>query len=347
MNEILIIAERDKTIINRLFQSGESLPSDHQIPYYLPTEDAVNKIFNQMKEESLIGGNKVELIWIDTIEDVKAILQRISSNTVFLPLIDGFWPFAGTPIINLIRSFGGIVFGSGPSASGISQNKFTQFSILKSLKIPTPETIQYTIGASPLDAIDRFIVKPIDMGNYIGIFDDGVDCDWEDATQVAQRVQALYGRQAIIQEYIDGLYTRASFVGKTSNGLDVGVHTFPEDKEGHIKDKWVDFENYFKKYSRCDAVCNTDVVFETIDESVKHGNVSQKAKDNTFSALARLVKNIDLGGIFTVDIIIREDTPYFLEINTNPFFRNVALNAYCQEKWGCDVISAIYREICS
>ncbi len=342
---IYILAEKPQAVLERLALHGRKTISDPQFPYYLPEEISVVKDWHLMSEVASRNGDDVELIWLDTIEDVKKLFELIDKNVYFLPLTDGYSPFLGTPLIALLRSLGANVFGSGVVSSAASQNKYVQFALFRSLGIPTPDTWLQDIQEEPSNTKCRYIVKPIDFGNSIGIFDDGIECDWKHARIVAERINSCYKRKAIIQCYIDGMYCRASFIGNDVTSSNIGVHVFLGENDQHTSVQWLGFAEYFDKYKRRDALLNTDVTFLDLNSAKRDGHISTKACDALRMHLEKLLKSIDLAGIFTIDIVIQGDVPYFIEINTNPFLRNVALKAFCKERFGSDVMTALYESI--
>lgn len=342
---ICMLGERPQAILNRLALRRQSHPGDIQFPYYLPDEGAVVATSRVLHEVASAHGDNAELLWIDTRNDIRKALRKIRRDTVFWPVTDGYSPFLGSSLIGLLRGFGGQVFGSGPAATAFSQNKYMQYALFRSLGISTPETWHSWAEIASPDCGDSYIAKPVDLGNSIGIFDDGVACGWQDAIVVADRILASYGRQAIIQNYIDGIYCRASFVGANPIAGNIGVYVFSEIDSENGSYKWAGFDAYLNEYKRRDSLSNSNVKLLALDEAVNDGVVSKRARARLAECLTRLVQGTDLSGIFTIDIVVRGDTPYFIEVNTNPFLRNVALQAYCREEWGHDVVTALYKAI--
>ncbi len=345
MVRICILGERPQAIISRLDASGTSVPATSQFPYYLPDEETVVRISRTLSNVASTHENHVELHWVDSPADMTKALQMIGERTVFWSLTDGYWPFVGSSLIGILRGFGGQVFGSGPMASALSQNKYLQYSLFQSLNISTPRTWCYPSEMPEQVVLGRYIAKPIDLGNSIGIFDDGIACSLRDAIAAAERIDYLYGRQAIIQEYIDGAYCRASFVGRRPAGPDIGVHLVLPKDDVDAAEAWTGFDSYFDTYKRRDAASNSSTALLRLEVAVDRRSISRTACDRIVRDLTRLAQNTDLQGLFSIDIIVRDDTPYFIEINTNPFLRNAALQAFCQERLGCNAIDAVYKAI--
>lgn len=347
MRRICLLAEPALAILERLRANGPNRVGNVQFPYYLPDMTSVEVCHRQLSEIAARDGVRVELIFLADKDDVIRVLGLIGPETVFWPLTDGYFPFLGTPLIGLMRSFGANVFGAGPMGAAVSQNKLLQFGLFKALGLVTPRTWLHHDGLTQPDHKGSFIAKPIDLGNSIGIFDDGTDCDWPSALSAAQRIRDWYGREAIIQEYISGTYCRATFLGSgTAKGKRIGVHVpthGAEESMPPIADH--DFGTYFAKFQRHDEDYNRLITVQPLDAAVREGMVSAAAQERISAGLASLADHTDLAGMFSLDMIIAGETPYFIEVNTNPFVRNGAFRSFCQEEFGADVVTSLYRTL--
>lgn len=347
MQRICLVGERGRTIRSRLSLADDFRPGHIQIPYYIPKEDDVNALASRLSAIAKADGVDVVVHWVDAPCDVSALLQMISADTVFVILTDGNAPFSGTPLSGLLRTFGGRVFGSGATASACSQDKFLQYRLFKSLDITTPQSWSRALPSPSIHPINGYFVKPCGLGNSIGIFDDAYGCDWPQALAIANRIEDIYGMKAIIQEYITGLYCRASFIGCHGNPPsldDVGLHALILPKTGS-RSAFKTFDQYYEQYVDDDKTYNMKVASISLDLCLTQELVSAEAVRKLQIHLDSLISQLDLSGIFTIDIIINDDNPYFLEVNTNPFLRNAALRSYTMEHFGVDAETAFYSAV--
>ncbi len=347
MKRICLVGERAAGILGRL-ETDSGAVGGVQLPYYLPDENAVLACYNDLRNIASNYGVNVEVIWLDQPVDVASVLNKIDQDTVFWPLTDGYSPFLGTPFIGILRSFGAHVFGAGPMAAAASQNKFLQYGLFTVLGLDTPRTWLYRGSLTePPEQAYTYIAKPVSLGNSIGIFDDGIACNWLGVRSAAQRIVGLYGREALIQQYVSGVYCRATFLGagKVTNKR-IGVHVLTSAADAHTASRaFSSFDDYFEEFKRRDLEYNNNLTVCSLEEAVLQGKISATAQSRTILGLARLVDQTDLAGIFSLDIIISGDTPYFIEFNTNPFIRNAAFHAYCQEEHGADVTTALFQTL--
>lgn len=347
MRRICLLAEPPLAILERLRTKGPNRVGNVQFPYYLPDMTSVEACHRQLSGIAACDDVRVELITLVDKDDIIRVLGLIGPETVFWPLTDGYFPFLGTPLIGLMRSFGANIFGAGPMGAAVSQNKLLQFGLFKALGLVTPRTWLYRDSLTQPHHDGSFIAKPIDLGNSIGIFDDGTDCDWPSAVFAAQRICDWYGREAIIQEYVPGTYCRATFLGSgTAKGKRIGVHVPThgvEESIPPIADH--DFHTYFAKFKQHDEDYNRLITVRPLDAAVREGVVSVAAQERISAGLSSLADHTDLAGIFSLDLIIAGETPYFIEVNTNPFVRNGAFRSFCQEEFGTDVVTSLYRTL--
>lgn len=345
MRRICVLAEPALAILERLGVNGPCRVGSEQFPYYLPDMASVASCCLQLSKVAACEGICVELISLADEDSVIRALGLIGPKTVFWPLTDGYLPFLGTPLIGLLRSFGAHVFGAGPMAAAASQNKLLQFGLFTALGLATPRTWLYRDDLKPPDHDGSFIAKPVDLGNSIGIFDDGMDCDWLSAKSAARRIREWYGREAIIQEYISGTYCRATFLGSgAAKGKRIGVHVLSHGAEELAPPLAApDFGTYFAEFKRRDEDYNRVVTVRPLDAAAREGRVSAVAQERVLADLASLADHTDLAGVFSLDLIIADEIPYFIEVNTNPFIRNGAFRSLCEEEFGADVVTSLYR----
>ena len=344
MKRICLLCERVAGILERLQLNSQIRPGNIQIPYYLPSEESIIALDKELRAIAKTKGVEVSLIWLDSCQDIMKALEQINGDTIIWPLTDGYMPFLGTSMIGLLRSFGGQVFGSGPMASSASQNKFIQYGLFSALDIDTPKTWLYNGQDKPKNIDIKYIAKPNNLGNNIGIFDDAVDCGWRAAQVGAERITKIFGSKAIIQQYISGLYCRATFIGINRINKNIGVHVMTKNKayESSDSQKFTTFDAYFEEFRKRDEAYNNNIIPIKIDEAINSKVLSINARAKIRDGLAKLVRQTDFSGVFTVDVIVSGDIPYFIEFNTNPFIRNAALKAYCKEQYHSSVIEVLY-----
>jgi len=347
MRTVFLVGEDGGWLLERSQRILGETKGNIQLPYYTPRTSDIEKFQRQLNDNKKQHEVDFELFPIRTKSDIANLIDRIGKDSAFYFLCDGFSPFVGTPLSEMFKSLGALVFGSAASASSLSQDKFLQYVTLKELGIGTPTTWLPHAFKESGDSSQRFFVKPRSLGNSIGIFDDAVGCAFDEAISISERIQNTYGVPAIIQQYVSGAYVRASFMGvanRTPTVETMGIYAMEAGSPD--RRKFEGFESYFAAYKVDDSTYNTRAeCIKLSDLCTKRGNVGLAITREVERALGGLIDNIALRDFFSVDLIIDTDHVYVLEINTNPFIRNRSLDFYCQDKFGKNKYAAMSASI--
>ena len=188
--------------------------------------------------------------------------------------------------------------GCGVMSSSICMNKEYTKRILRGTNVPLINSIFLLPNEDPVKKVLSLeyplMVKPVSEGSSYGM--SKVSCDGElyDAVKLARK----YNDEVLIEEFIDGFFVTVGVLEKEGK-------TFATDiLEIRTKTEWYDFD---AKY--------TKGLSEFI---VPATGLSKEAYELTQSYAVEAHKAAGCSGVSRVDFMIKDDKPYFLEINTNP-----------------------------
>lgn len=194
--------------------------------------------------------------------------------------------------------------GSKPLGHGLAYNKIYTGKILKGSSIPTPD-FEYVSSLEELDHITMdfpLFVKPSDEGSSRGIYQDSLVRNKEELCKVIDKSLKRYNAPIMIMEFIEG---KEFTVGIIENGervlpiLEVDFSKLP-DGLNHINS--FEVKNEYEEF----------VIYHLpaeIDEKLKL-DIENTAKD-AFKAL-------DLRDYSRIDIILKDNIPYVIEVNSLP-----------------------------
>ena len=151
------------------------------------------------------------------------------------------------------------------------------------------------------------IVKPDHEDGSIGIQADSVVQSVAELVRKIEEIHLVYGETALIEEYIDGREITASVIGNGDNIIvfPLSEITFSDDYVGPriltYEEKWVEESQAFKK-SAAHCPC-------TLDEWIQ-GDIK--------SVAGEVVKILECRDYTRVDLRLKGDRPYVIEVNPNP-----------------------------
>jgi len=197
--------------------------------------------------------------------------------------------------------------GSAPLTLGICQNKGLTKEILRTIGVPTPKyqlvgSFDEWKGHVPYP----LIVKPLKEDASLGITRDSYVRNDEELNRQVRYVVGLYGQPALVEEYVDGRELNVSILGyENPQALPISEITFDfDDDEPRIVSypaKWIkESEEYKKTRPICPAKLEP----------------STEEKVRTVALMA--YKALYCRDYARVDIRLRDNVPYVLEINPNP-----------------------------
>lgn len=188
--------------------------------------------------------------------------------------------------------------GCGVMSSAICMNKEFTKRVLKNSIVPLIKSVYLLPGENPAEKVRELeyplMVKPVSEGSSYGM--SKINCDGElfDAVSEARK----YNDEVLIEEFIDGFFATVGVLEKD------GKPFATEILEIRTKTEWYDLE---AKY--------TKGLSEFI---VPATGLSKEASDLTKKIAVEAHTLAGCSGVSRVDFMIKDDKPYFLEINTNP-----------------------------
>lgn len=195
--------------------------------------------------------------------------------------------------------------GCGVMASAICMNKEYTKRILKNSEVPLIKSVYLLPGEDPVKKVMHtleypLMVKPVSEGSSYGM--SKVICDGElyDAVKEARK----YNDEVLIEEYIDGFFVTVGVLEKDGKAFATEI------LEIRTKTEWYDLD---AKY--------TKGLSEFI---VPATGLSKEATELTKKIAVKAHELAGCSGVSRVDFMIKDDKPYFLEINTNPGMTDVS-----------------------
>ena len=189
--------------------------------------------------------------------------------------------------------------GCGVMASSICMNKEYTKRILSTVKaFPLIKSVFVKKGEDVIDAVRELryplITKPVSEGSSFGM----TKVNSKDELQTAYAEALKFNDDVLIEEFIDGFFVTVGVLEKDGKAFATEV------LEIRPKTEWYDFE---AKY--------TKGLSEFI---VPATGLSAEATDFVKELAVKAHETAGCSGVSRVDFMIKDDRPYFLEINTSP-----------------------------
>jgi len=179
--------------------------------------------------------------------------------------------------------------GSPVKASAIAMDKSLTKEIVKNLHIPTPEWTVVTENKNLKWEMFPSVVKPNSEGSSIGV---QIVNNREELTEAVKNA-LKYDKSVMIERYIPGRELTVSVLnGEPLEPIEIVV------KNG--------FYDYHNKY------------FSNSTRYVVSPDITAEAKEKLQKYSVSIYNRLGCKGAARVDFILKENTPYFLEINTIP-----------------------------
>jgi D-alanine-D-alanine ligase len=189
--------------------------------------------------------------------------------------------------------------GCGVMSSAICMNKEYTKRILSTCNdIPLIKSVFVHKNDDVKNAVKDLqyplITKPVSEGSSFGMTKVNKPEDLEEAFKTALK----YNDDVLIEEFIDGFFVTVGVLGNQ------GKEFATEILEIRTKTEWYDFDAKYTK-GLSEFIVPATGLSKDATEKVK--NIAVKAHQTA-----------GCSGVSRVDFMIRDDKPYFLEINTNP-----------------------------
>ena len=189
--------------------------------------------------------------------------------------------------------------GCGVMASAICMNKEYTKRVLSTCKdIPLIKSVFVKKGEDVEKAVEGLryplITKPVSEGSSFGM----TKVNKPEELKKAYEEAVKFNDDVLIEEFIDGFFVTVGVLGEK------GKEFATEILEIRTKTEWYDFD---AKY--------TKGLSEFI---VPATGLSKEATDRVKDIAVKAHQTAGCSGVSRVDFMIKDDKPYFLEINTNP-----------------------------
>lgn len=189
--------------------------------------------------------------------------------------------------------------GCGVMASAICMNKeYTKKVLSTNKNIPLIKSAFVRKGEDLMKAVEGLqyplITKPVSEGSSFGM----TKVNKPEKLQAAYEEAIKYNDDVLIEEFIDGFFITVGVLEKDGKAFATEI------LEIRTKTEWYDFD---AKY--------TKGLSEFI---VPATGLSKEATELTKKIAVEAHETAGCSGVSRVDFMVKDDKPYFLEINTNP-----------------------------
>jgi len=230
---------------------------------------------------------------IDAQDHLVDMLKNEKIEAAFI-VLHGRWGEDGT-VQGLLEIMGIPYTGPGVLGSSAAMDKAIMKFILQAADIPTPDYVIAGAG-DRIRLKPPFVVKPANEGSTIGISLVHKKKDLPAAMELALK----YDRKVVVEEFIAGQeITVAVINGRALPVIEVRPHS-----------GFYDFE---AKY--------TKGMTEYIVPALISRTMAKKAQ----AVALDVCRRFDLMGCVRIDMLIREDVPYVIDINTSPGMTETSL----------------------
>ena len=189
--------------------------------------------------------------------------------------------------------------GCGVMSSAICMNKeYTKKVLSTNKNIPLIKSAFVRKGEDLMKAVEGLqyplITKPVSEGSSFGM----TKVNKPEELKAAYEEALKYNDDVLIEEFIDGFFVTVGVLEKDGKAFATEI------LEIRTKTEWYDFD---AKY--------TKGLSEFI---VPATGLSKEATELTKRIAVEAHETAGCSGVSRVDFMVRDDKPYFLEINTNP-----------------------------
>lgn len=230
---------------------------------------------------------------IDAKDRLVDKLKKQKIEAVFI-VLHGRWGEDGT-VQGLLELMGIPYTGPGVLGSSTAMDKATMKFILEASHIPTPGYV--IAGAGDRIALKPpFVVKPANEGSTIGISLVQKKKDIPAAMELA----LTYDRKVVVEEFIAGQEITVAVIN--GRALPV-VEVRPLSG----------FYDFAAKYTR------------GMTEYIVPARISRIMAKKAQAIACQVYQKFDLSGCVRIDMLIREEVPYVIDINTSPGMTETSL----------------------
>jgi D-alanine-D-alanine ligase len=261
--------------------------------------DALKKLGHTVSLVPL--GAKVEKFFHD---------MQVKNPEAVFNLCEGFWGQSRREmhVAALFELMGVAYTGAAPFCLGLTQDKVRTKDLLSRYQLPTPKYTLVKVGEhypKTRDLIYPLIVKPRFEDASLGITNDSIVENERELKQRIDYVHKTYYQGALVEEFIEGREINAAIIGNAPfEALPLSEIRFHPDLAHPIvsyEGKWL--EKSFG-YQGTQPVCPAPL----------KGREEMLVKD----VALRAYKIMECRDYARIDIRLRDEVPYILEVNANP-----------------------------
>ena len=187
--------------------------------------------------------------------------------------------------------------GCGVMSSAICMNKEYTKKVMATIGLPLISSVYLLKDEDPIKKVEGLtyplMIKPVSEGSSFGMNKVENETELVKAVEEARK----YNSEILIEEYLVGI---AATVGVLENN---GKAVATEILELRPKNEWYDYE---AKYTK------------GMTEFILPAELSDEMTEKVKKCAVKAFEICGCSGVSRVDFLIVKDTPYILEINTNP-----------------------------
>lgn len=259
------------------------------LPVTISQDEAKWQIGNHAENRNIIKTENASFLFENNIDLVFIALHGPNGED---GVIQGFLELIGIPYT-----------GSKVLASALGMNKILSRQIFEKTGIKVPRYFVFEKYDNPAIIWEKFkvpiIMKPPDQGSSVGVTKVTKKKD----VQAALNKASSYSKNVIIEDYIDGIEITCAILGNDKPQALPLVEIIP-------KKSFFDYEAKYNE-SMCDEICPARL----------SQNLTKKAKQIAIKAY----QSLGCKGFGRVDMIIKGENVYTLEVNTIPGLTQVSL----------------------
>jgi len=239
------------------------------------------------------------------IEEMRSVSPEVVYN-----LCEGFWGDSRKEmhIAALLDLLGYPYTGAPPLSLGLTQDKVRTKDLLMRHGLPTPKYILVKMGEhfpKTRDLSYPLFVKPRFEDASLGITHESIVSNEKVLLKRIQYIHETYRQGALVEEFIDGREVNAAVLGNAPfEALPLSEIRFQSGLPHQIVSYAGKWQEESTDYLKTEPVCPAQL----------------KAKEEFLirDVALRAYKILECRDYARVDIRLRNDVPYILEINANP-----------------------------
>ncbi len=187
--------------------------------------------------------------------------------------------------------------GCGVMASAICMNKEYTKKVMSTANLPLIKSVYLLPDEDPVEKVKELkyplMIKPVSEGSSFGMSKVNNDAELVEAVKTARK----YNAQVLIEEYLVGIAATVGVLEKDGKAFATEI------LELRPKNEWYDYECKYTK---------------GLTEFVLPAELSPEMTEQVKKYAVKAFEVCGCSGVSRVDFHIVGDTPYILEVNTNP-----------------------------